>query len=86
MPNRLAVSVTDHPSASTLFRISSPGAVGHTSSPWFPLGSLRAVPAGRELKCLIDHAFADAEVDALVAWCESVEQAIREHAEPGGLR
>ena len=36
-------------------------------------------PAGRELKCLIDRAFTDDEVDALVAWCESVAQAILEH-------
>ena len=40
---------------------------------------------GQDLWCLIDRAFTDAEVDALVAWCESVEQAIREHAVPGGL-
>ena len=36
-------------------------------------------PAGRELKCLIDHAFTDDEVGTLVAWCESVAQAIVEH-------
>lgn len=36
-------------------------------------------PAGRELTCPIDRVFADAEVDALIAWCESVEHAIREH-------
>ena len=34
------------------------------------------IPAGRELKCVIDRKFATDEVDALVAWCESVEQAI----------
>ena len=33
-------------------------------------------PAGRELKCVIDRQFATHEIDALVAWCESVEQAI----------
>ena len=33
-------------------------------------------PAGRELKCVIDRKFATHEVDALIAWCESVEQAI----------
>ena len=38
-------------------------------------------PAGRELKCLIDRTFTDAEVDSLVTWCESVAQAIREHAD-----
>lgn len=32
-----------------------------------------------DLKCSIDRAFTDAEVDALVAWCESMEQAIRKH-------
>ena len=36
-------------------------------------------PAGKELRCPIDRVFTDDEVDALVAWCESVEQAIREH-------
>ena len=36
-------------------------------------------PAGSELKCLVDRAFTDDEVDALVAWCESVAQAIVEH-------
>ena len=38
-------------------------------------------PAGKELKCLIDRAFTDDEVDALVAWCESAMQAIREHGQ-----
>ena len=38
---------------------------------------------GKRLTCFIDRAFTDDEVDALVAWCESVEQAIREHAVPG---
>ena len=33
-------------------------------------------PAGRELKCVIDRKFAIHEVDALVAWCESVGQEI----------
>ena len=36
-------------------------------------------PAGRELKCLINRAFTDDEVDALVAWCDSAAQAIVEH-------
>ena len=36
-------------------------------------------PAGRELKCVIDRAFTDDEVDKLVAWCESVELAIAQH-------
>ena len=35
---------------------------------------------GKLLACFIDRAFTDDELDALVAWCESVEQAIREHA------
>ena len=43
------------------------------------------VPTGEGVWCRIDRAFTDAEVDALVAWCESVVQAIREHAVPGGL-
>ena len=37
-----------------------------------------------DLRCSIDRAFTDAEVETLVAWCESVEQAIREHAVSGG--
>ena len=40
--------------------------------------------AGQELKCPIDRVFTDDEVNALVAWCVSVEQAIRKHAVPGG--
>ena len=40
---------------------------------------------GKGWKCLIDRAFTVTEVDALVAWCESVAQAIREHTVPGGL-
>lgn len=39
----------------------------------------RVAPAGRELKCPINRAFTDHEVDALVAWCESVAQAIVGH-------
>ena len=38
-------------------------------------------PAGKELRCPIDRVFTDDEVGALVAWCESVEQAIREHGQ-----
>ena len=40
------------------------------------------VPAGKELKCVLDRAFTDDEVEALVAWCESAIQAIRKHAVP----
>ena len=36
---------------------------------------------GKVLACFIDRAFTDDELDALVAWCESVEQAIREHGQ-----
>ena len=38
----------------------------------------RRVPSHIDLSCPIDRAFTDDEVDALVAWCESAEQAIRE--------
>ena len=38
---------------------------------------------GKALVCYIDRAFTDDELDALVAWCESVEQATREHVVPG---
>ena len=37
------------------------------------------VSAGRELKCPIDRAFTNDQMDALVEWCESVAQAIVEH-------
>ncbi len=37
------------------------------------------VPAGRELKCRVDRPLAVSEMDALVAWCESVEQAIAKY-------
>ena len=36
-------------------------------------------PAGRDLKCLVNREFTDDEVNALVAWCESVERAIVQH-------
>ncbi len=42
-------------------------------------------PAGRDLKCLIDRAFTDSELDKLVAWCESVEQVILEHGLKGKI-
>ncbi len=45
---------------------------------------LFASTTGKGWKCLIDRAFTDEEVEALVAWCESAIQAIREHAVPGG--
>ncbi len=37
------------------------------------------VPAGRDLKCQITRRFTDAEVESLVAWCESVAKAVREY-------
>ena len=40
------------------------------------------VPAGRDLKCRIDRAFTDDEMNLLVAWCESVAEVIVEHAAP----
>ena len=39
--------------------------------------------AGREFKCHISRAFTVAEMDALVVWCESVEQAILMHGLKG---
>lgn len=41
--------------------------------------------AGRDLKCLIDRAFTDSELDKLIAWCESVEQVILEHGLKGKI-
>ena len=40
------------------------------------------VPAGRELKCVIMKKMSEEEVASILAWCESVEKAIREHAVP----
>ncbi len=36
-------------------------------------------PAGRDLKCRVDRPLAVDEMEALVAWCESVAQAIHKH-------
>ena len=40
------------------------------------------IPAGQDLKCLIDRRLAEQEIEALVGWCESVEQAVKKY----GLR
>jgi endonuclease NucS-like protein len=37
------------------------------------------VPAGRGLKCDITRKLEDGEIDSLLAWCESVQEAVREH-------
>jgi len=39
-------------------------------------------PAGRELKCLIDHKLSEQELTALLSWCKKVASSISEH----GLR
>ena len=36
-------------------------------------------PAGRELKCLIDRAFTEEEVDKILAWCEEVAATIAKY-------
>ncbi len=36
-------------------------------------------PAGRELKCLIDHKLSEQESTALLSWCEKVAASISEH-------
>ena len=41
---------------------------------------------GQSLNCAIDHSFTEDETNALVAWCESVGRAIREHAAPAAGR
>ena len=41
------------------------------------------VGRGQGMKCLVDHPFTGDEANTLVAWCESVGQAIREHAVTG---
>lgn len=38
--------------------------------------------AGRELKCIIDHAFTEAEINLLISWCEKTANVIKKH----GLR
>jgi hypothetical protein len=39
-------------------------------------------PAGRELKCLIDHKLSEQELTALLSWCQKVTASINQH----GLR
>ena len=48
-------------------------------------GLFQPAGTGQGMKSLIDRPFTEDETNALVAWCESVEQAIREHAVPGKL-
>ena len=36
-------------------------------------------PVGQELRCPIDRAFTDAEIDKILAWCEEVAAAMQEH-------
>ena len=62
---------------------------GALSGRWRPAGERRPIEPRRRLQareCPVDCAFTEDEVDALVARCESVEQAIREHAVPAGCR
>ena len=40
--------------------------------------------SGIDLRCHIDRTFTDVEVDALIAWCESMAKAIREHGRQHG--
>ena len=40
------------------------------------------MPAGIDLTCLVDRAFTDEEVNALVAWCVATGQVIREYRVP----
>jgi hypothetical protein len=39
-------------------------------------------PAGRELKCIVDHALTEEEIDLLISWCEKTANIIKKH----GLR
>ena len=39
-------------------------------------------PAGREFKCIIDHALSEKEINRLLSWCEKTTNIIKEH----GLR
>ena len=48
-------------------------------------GLFQSAGTGQGLKCLVDRPFTDDETNALVAWCESVERAIREHAGASAL-
>jgi hypothetical protein len=36
-------------------------------------------PAGRELKCLINRSFSEAEISALLSWIEAVADTIRKY-------
>ena len=47
-------------------------------------GLFEPTGTGQSLKCVIDHPFTEVETNALVVWCESVAQAIREYVVPGG--
>lgn len=37
------------------------------------------VPAGQDLKCHITRKLTDAEINSLITWCETVEEAIQKH-------
>ncbi|KAF0221371.1 MAG: hypothetical protein FD174_509 [Geobacteraceae bacterium] len=37
------------------------------------------VPAGRELKCLINRKLSEEEISSFLDWCEAVTEAVREH-------
>ena len=37
------------------------------------------VPAGRDLKCLVNRKLSEQEIASLVNWCETVEEAVREY-------
>lgn len=66
------------------------GMTSKTSVPDHVLKSLRAeaqatrlfVPAGSEVKCMIDHNFSDKELSVILAWFDKVAAAVKEH----GLR
>jgi hypothetical protein len=36
-------------------------------------------PAGRELKCLVNRKFSEAEISSLLAWIDTIAQTVREH-------
>ncbi len=63
------------------------GIAGKTSAPPEAINRLRTaadatrlfMPAGSELKCPIDRAFTDDQVDALAGWCGAVAQAVVEY-------
>lgn len=66
------------------------GQGGMTSKTAVPEGVLRSIeskarstglfsPAGRELKCMVNQKLTEQQIEALLAWCQAVSEAIRKY-------